>query len=69
MGGQLTITAAYTFAPAKEISIFDYTNVIFTSIWGFFAFGELPDSISICGYVIIIMMAVLKWYNALKTDH
>ena len=69
MGGQLTITAAYTFAPAKEISIFDYTNVIFTSIWGFFAFGELPDSISICGYVIIILMAVLKWYSALKTDH
>ena len=69
MGGQLTITAAYTFAPAKEISIFDYTNVIFTSIWGFFAYGELPDSISICGYVIIILMAVLKWYSALKTDH
>ena len=69
MGGQLTITAAYTFAPAKEISVFDYTNVIFTSIWGFLAFNEIPDGVSLLGYAIIILMAVLKWYNALRTGH
>ena len=69
MGGQLTITAAYTFAPAKEISVFDYTNVIFTSIWGILAFGELPDAVSICGYIIIISMAVLKWYINVKQSH
>ena len=69
MGGQLTITAAYTFAPSKEISVFDYTNVIFTSMWGMLAFGELPDRISICGYIIIILMAVLKWYSALSKEH
>lgn len=65
MGGQLTITAAYTYAPAKEISVYDYTNVLFTSAWGLIAFGEFPDSISICGYVIIISMAVLKWRSNL----
>lgn len=68
-GGQLTITAAYTFAPAKEISVFDYTNVLFTSMWGVLAFGEVPDGWSILGYVIIILMAVLKWYNTIKTSH
>ena len=66
MGGQLTITAAYTFAPAKEISVYDYTNVVFTSIWGLIAFSEIPDGLSILGYIIIISMAVLKWRNALK---
>lgn len=66
MGGQLTITAAYTFAPAKEISVFDYTNVLFTSLWGFLAFAEIPDGLSICGYAIIILMAILKWHNALQ---
>ena len=35
-GGQLSITAAYTYAPAKEISVYDYTQVIFAAIWGFF---------------------------------
>ena len=68
-GGQLTITAAYTFAPAKEISVFDYTNVLFTSMWGVLAFGEVPDGWSVLGYVIIILMAVLKWYNTIKTSH
>lgn len=67
MGGQLTITAAYTYAPAREISVYDYTNVVFTSLWGFLAFGELPDFLSVCGYIIIISMAVLKWHNALHS--
>ena len=61
MGGQLTITAAYTYAPAREISVYDYTNILFTAAWGFIAFGELPDVVSVCGYVIIIAMAILKW--------
>ena len=66
MGGQLTITAAYTFAPAKQISVYDYTNVVFTSAWGLIAFSEIPDGLSILGYIIIISMAVLKWRHALN---
>ena len=61
MGGQLTITAAYTFAPARDISVYDYTNILFTAAWGLIAFGELPDAVSICGYIIIVAMAILKW--------
>ena len=41
--GQMNITAAYTYAPAKEISVFDYSQVIFAAILGFLFFGELPD--------------------------
>jgi len=72
MGGQLTITAAYTYAPAKEISVYDYTNILFTATWGLIAFGELPDAVSICGYMIIIAMAILKWRQNLddsRTEH
>lgn len=32
-GGQLSITKAYTKAPAKEISVFDYTQVILRHCW------------------------------------
>ena len=31
---QLNITAAYTYAPASAISVFDYTQVIFAAILG-----------------------------------
>lgn len=60
--GQFTVTAAYRLAPAKEISVFDYSQVLFASLWGLFLFGELPDAISLLGYVIIIGTATVKWY-------
>lgn len=33
--------AAYKYAPAREISIYDYTLVIFAAIWSFIFFGEI----------------------------
>ena len=63
-GGQLSITAAYTYAPAKEISVYDYTQVIFAAIWGFLFFGQIPDAWSVIGYVIIIGAAVYRRMKA-----
>jgi drug/metabolite transporter (DMT)-like permease len=60
--GQFSITTAYKYAPAKEISVFDYTQVIFAAIWGMIFLGEIPVMLSIIGYIIIIGMAVLRWY-------
>ena len=62
-GGQLSITAAYTYAPAKEISVYDYTQVIFAAIWGFFFFGQVPDVWSVVGYVIIIGAAFYRRFR------
>ena len=42
-GGQFGITAAYYHAPAKEISIYDYSQIIFSTILGYFLFGQVPD--------------------------
>lgn len=52
-GGQFSITAAYSFAPAKEISVFDYTQIIFAAALGFMVFGQIPDVLSVIGYIII----------------
>ncbi len=65
-GGQLCITKAYTKSPAKEISVFDYTQIVFAAIWGFMFFAEIPDVLSIVGYVIIIGIAIFKWWYNLK---
>lgn len=56
------MTAAYTFAPAKEISVFDYSQVIYAAILGFLVFHEWPDRMSLIGYVLIIGTAIVKWY-------
>lgn len=66
-GGQFSITAAYTYAPAREISVYDYTQVIFSAILGFVLFGQLPDWLSAVGYVLICGVSVaLFFYNNRK---
>lgn len=57
-GGQFGITFAYTFAPAREISVYDYSQIIFSAIFGFVLFGQLPDLWSWIGYGIISLMAI-----------
>ncbi len=62
--GQFCITAAYSYAPAKEVSIYDYSQIIFSAAIGFFVMGQLPDWLSIVGYVVIIAAAFAMFrYN------
>ncbi len=68
-GGQFSVTSAYCYAPAREISVYDYSQLIFSTILGFIVFGQIPDLSSIIGYIIIILMAVLMFfYNNKKSD-
>lgn len=67
-GGQLSITGAYRHAPAKEISVFDYSQILYAALWGFFLFGEVPDALSFVGYVIIIGAAVFRCIFNLRAD-
>lgn len=63
-GGQFSITAAYCYAPAREISVYDYSQIIFSAVFGFIIFGQIPDALSWLGYGIICVMAVLMFvYN------
>lgn len=63
-GGQFSITAAYCYAPAKEISVYDYSQIIFSAGLGFCVFGQIPDLLSWLGYGIICTMAVVMFvYN------
>ena len=67
-GGQFSITAAYTFAPAKEISVFDYSQVVFAALLGYLFLGQLADGLSYLGYLIIIATAVAKWIYTMKKE-
>ena len=66
-GGQFSITAAYYYAPAREISVYDYSQIIFSALLGFILFDQIPDALSFLGYVIIIGVAIVMfWYNNRK---
>jgi drug/metabolite transporter (DMT)-like permease len=65
-GGQFAITAAYTHAPGKDISVFDYSSVIFSAILGYIIFSQVPDGYSILGYVIICATAIWMFFYGSK---
>ena len=66
--GQFGITLAYRYAPAKEISIFDYTNIIFSAILSIFIFNQYPDILSIVGYIVVFSAAFYMFLYNKKLD-
>ncbi len=69
--GQFSLTKAYSLAPSKEISIYDYSQMIFSSVWSYLIFSQLPDTLSFIGYIIILCASLYMYkYNtatSLKT--
>ncbi len=48
------IIIAFTYTTASTAAPFAYTQLIWTAIFGFFAFGDLPDEFTILGATIIV---------------
>lgn len=66
--GQFGITLAYKYAPAKEISIFDYTNIIFSAILSIVLFNQFPDFLSVIGYIIVFIASFYMFLYNKKLD-
>lgn len=61
-GGQIFVTKAYYYAPAKEISVYDYSQIVFAALMGFVVLGQRPDLYSVLGYLIIGGTAVFVYF-------
>lgn len=62
--GQYLLTIAYLYAPAGEVSIYNYTSVIFSAILGFIIFRDKIEPIEYIGIVLILLSAVILFlYN------
>lgn len=66
--GQFGITIAYKYAKAKEISIFDYSNIIFSAIISIVLFNVIPDYLSVIGYIIIFAVSLYMFLYNKKLD-
>lgn len=55
--GQFGITYAYKYSKATEVSIYNYSAIVFGIILGFIFFHEIPDMLSLLGGAIIIGIA------------
>jgi len=56
--GQFGITAAYRFAEPRAIAAYDYTGVVFSALFGFAFFEQVPDIASVAGFVVILLCAL-----------
>ena len=56
--GQFGVTAAYRLAEPRSIAVFDYMNVVFTALLGLCFFGQIPDLLSVAGFVLILSAAI-----------
>lgn len=64
--GQFGITFAYQYAAAKDISIYSYSSVLFSALFAYIVFGNIPDMWSVFGYVIIFMAGLGMFVLAKK---
>lgn len=59
--GQIALTLAYNSCNASKISIYDYSNIIFSSVFGFLFLKEIPNFYSILGGILIILASLIDF--------
>ncbi|WP_341536369.1 DMT family transporter [Actinobacillus arthritidis] len=59
--GQFSVTLAYKYAIAKDISIYSYSSVLFSAFLGAVVFKQFPDSWSILGYLIVFISGLMMF--------
>ena len=57
--GQFGVTAAYRFAEPRSIAAWDYTNILFAALFGLLLFEQVPDALSLIGFVAIVVSALM----------
>lgn len=61
--GQFLMIRALTVAEAGAVAPFSYSGVIFATCWGYFAFDEVPDALTLFGALVIIGAGVYVWHR------
>jgi len=61
LSAQVSLTKAYQHAPASLISLYNYSQIIFTTIFALIFFKEIPDLFSIMGATLIIISGYLNY--------
>jgi len=52
--GLWLLTQAYRLAPANLIAVFEYTGLIWATLWGFAIWGEVPTGITVAGATLVV---------------
>jgi drug/metabolite transporter (DMT)-like permease len=56
--GQLLLTEALRRAPVAVVAPFDYTQLVWASLLGFFVWGETPQTLTLVGAIVVAASGV-----------
>lgn len=64
--GQFGLTIAYQYANASDVSIFNYTGIVFVVILGKLILNETVSPYSLIGILIIFLVSFLSYVSKIK---
>ena len=62
-GGQFLLIRSLTLAEAGAVAPFGYAGVVYATLWGLVAFGEVPDGWTLAGALVIVGAGVYVWHR------
>lgn len=66
--GQFCLIRALTVAEAGAVAPFGYSGVIYSTLWGLIAFGEVPDAYTMLGALVIVGAGVYVWHREVRAS-
>lgn len=64
--GHVLIFRAFARAQASVLAPFVYTQLVWSTVFGFLLFGELPDSVTVLGGTVIVGSGLYVFYRESK---
>jgi len=52
--GMILLSQAYRLAPANVVATFEYTGILWSPLWGFLFFAEIPHATTVFGGALIV---------------
>ena len=65
---QICLTYSYRMAPAAEVSVYNYSGILFSMVLGYLILGESVGFNSIIGGVLVIAASLLVYFYNRKHD-
>ena len=66
--GQIALTYSYVMAPASQVSIYNYSGIVFSIIFAYFFLGQSVKPTSFIGVVLVLLSALLVFLYSRNAD-
>lgn len=67
--GQLALTYAYAISKASEVSIYNYSGIIFSMLLGYTVLGQSIATTSFVGAILVICAGCIVFFGNRKLEH